>query len=270
LGSFQRGKDWFTKTQVADTGAGTLLELGEIRLRILLDDLIPAIQWSLNCQWLPEDTLLGYLQAVMLVRLRLAQIRQKMEKTYLREGLEITDRLLAAAEARQWWGNVLELSLLRAMLCQAQADDAGARFSLARALTVAEPEGHIRVFVDEGEPMQQLLLDYQGFIKRKIGGGVDTESLRFLAYTDQLLAAFSPPDPRDKAKPERLLEPLSKRERDILQLIATGRSNQEIAEILVIAISTVKSHINHLYGKLGTNRRTQAIAIARDLGLLSE
>jgi LuxR family maltose regulon positive regulatory protein len=67
-----------------------------------------------------------------------------------------------------------------------------------------------------------------------------------------------------------LPEPLSERELDILRLIAAGRSNQEIAEKLVIALSTVKSHINNLYGKLGTNRRTEAIAIAREMGLLSE
>jgi LuxR family maltose regulon positive regulatory protein len=73
-----------------------------------------------------------------------------------------------------------------------------------------------------------------------------------------------------KTKDELILEPLSERELDILRLIATGRSNKEIAEILVIAVSTVKSHINNLYGKLGAQRRTQAIAIARDMGLFSE
>jgi LuxR family maltose regulon positive regulatory protein len=67
-----------------------------------------------------------------------------------------------------------------------------------------------------------------------------------------------------------MLEPLSERELEILRLIALGKTNKEIADTLVIAVSTVKSHINNLYGKLGTNRRTQAIAIARDLGLLSE
>jgi LuxR family maltose regulon positive regulatory protein len=66
-----------------------------------------------------------------------------------------------------------------------------------------------------------------------------------------------------------MLEPLSERELEVLRLISKGLTNQEIAAILVVATSTVKSHINHLYGKLGTNRRTQALAIARDLGLLS-
>jgi LuxR family maltose regulon positive regulatory protein len=69
---------------------------------------------------------------------------------------------------------------------------------------------------------------------------------------------------------QSLPEPLSERELDILQLIAIGRSNQEIAATLVIAVSTVKTHINNLYGKLGTNRRTEAIALARQLGLLAD
>jgi len=74
----------------------------------------------------------------------------------------------------------------------------------------------------------------------------------------------------EKRKQGPAREPLSEREHIVLRLIAAGRSNQEIAETLVIAVSTVKSHINNLYGKLGTQRRTQAISIARDLGLLEE
>jgi LuxR family maltose regulon positive regulatory protein len=91
-----------------------------------------------------------------------------------------------------------------------------------------------------------------------------------VAYIDKLLAVFPQPNPAPKSSDGALPEPLSDRELDILRLIASGRSNQEIADILVIAVSTVKSHINNLYGKLGTNRRTEAIAIAREMGLLSE
>jgi LuxR family maltose regulon positive regulatory protein len=267
--TIQRGKDWFRQMQVADTGAGALFDLGEVRLWIGLDNLAAAGQWSQICRWQPEDTALGYLQAVTLVRLRLAQIRHKMDEVLFHHGLEIIDRLIAAVEAKEWWGRAVELSLLRGLLSQTQGDNAGSLASLERALNIAEPEGYIRVFVNEGEPMRLLLEEYQGLIKKKIRDRRDGKSLRFLTYTDTLLAAFTPSAPVEKIKPENLLEALSERELDILRLIATGRSNQEIAEILFIAVSTVKSHINHLYGKLGANRRTQAIAVARDLGLLS-
>jgi LuxR family maltose regulon positive regulatory protein len=268
LATIQRGKDWFKQMQVEDTGAGTLLDLGENRLRLLQGDLRAAIQWSQGSHWKDEGTTTGYLQAVTLIRLRLAQHRQKMEDGFFQEGLNTTNRLLAAAESKGWWGDVLELSLLRALLCQAQGDREGALSNLERGLTLSEPEGHVRLFVDEGESMRVLLLDYQKIIQKKIGEEMDDRSLRFLAYTDKLLDAFTLPVPVEKTMQETLLEALSERELAILRLIATGRSNQEIAEILVIAVSTVKSHINHLYGKLGTQRRTQAISIARDLGLL--
>jgi LuxR family maltose regulon positive regulatory protein len=118
--------------------------------------------------------------------------------------------------------------------------------------------------------MRLLLAKLQSTLRQKAAAKIDPSSNKLLTYTDKLLAAFSQPAPVEKPKPATMPEPLSERELEILQLIASGSSNQEIAEILVIALSTVKSHINNLYGKLGTNRRTQAIALARDLGLLSE
>ena len=271
--TIQRGKDWFTHMQVADTGAGTLLGLGELRLRIAMDDLSAAIQWSQDCHWLPEDTALGYLQAMTLVRLRLAQIQRKLQEKFLQEGFEITNRLLAAAEAKEWWGHVLELSLLCALLYQARGDTGGARCHLERALTLAEPEGYIRVFVEEGEPMRLMIDDYRLEITRH-----GPDSARLVDYTEMLLSAFTSASPKSTPHPTRdeglgvalLVDPLSERELEILRLISKGLSNQEIAEILVIAVSTVKSHINHLYGKLGTQRRIQAISIARDLGLLED
>jgi LuxR family maltose regulon positive regulatory protein len=164
---------------------------------------------------------------------------------------------------------LIELSLLRALLCQEQHDTTGMLANLEQALTLAQPEGYIRIFIDEGQPMRLLLLDYQLNIKQHVGDNAEVSSLRRLAYTDKLLTAFFPSAPVEEPKNETLPEPLSKRELDILRLIAAGRSNQEIADTLVIALSTVKSHINNLYGKLGTNRRTQAIIIAREQGLLS-
>jgi LuxR family maltose regulon positive regulatory protein len=200
----------------------------------------------------------------------LTLVRVRMAQAQWDEALRLLTRLQPVVEAGARKASLIELLALRALALQTQANNAKSVAALEHALTLAEPEGYIRIFVDEGEPMRLLLMDYQSKRKMKADHGVDSELLRLLAYTDQLLAAFSQPAPAEKQKLESIPESLSERELDVLQLIATGHTNQEIADILVIAVSTVKSHINHLYGKLGANRRTQAIAIARDLGLLSE
>jgi LuxR family maltose regulon positive regulatory protein len=235
---------------------------------IQVNDLDPAVQWAQDCQWLPEHTPLGQVQAITLVRLRLAQ--SGLQEPFLKESAETIERLVARATAGQWWGELLELLILRSLLYRAQGDPTGMLASLEQAITLAEPEGHIRVFVDEGEPLRLMLLDYQLAIKQQIAGNVEAELLRRLIYTDKLLAAFPQPAPVGKSASQILPEPLSDRELEILRLIASGRSNKEIADLLVIGLSTVKSHINNLYGKLGTNRRTEAIAIARGLGLLAD
>jgi LuxR family maltose regulon positive regulatory protein len=191
-------------------------------------------------------------------------------QTQLDKALRLLARLEPVIQAGSRKGSLIKLLSLRALTLRALALSSESWDALERALTLAEPEGYIRSFVDEGEPMRLLLLDYQAMIKKRIGDKVENVPLRLLIYTDKLLAAFSQPAIPKQAKAGLLAEPLSERELDILRLIATGRSNQEIAEILVIAVSTVKSHINNLYGKLGTNRRTEAIAMAHELGLLSE
>jgi LuxR family maltose regulon positive regulatory protein len=127
--------------------------------------------------------------------------------------------------------------------------------ALERALSLAEPEGYVRTFVDEGEPMARLL-------RRALAQGLAP------SYVASLLAALG-----EEAMPlppgeQPLVEPLTQREIEVLHLIAAGLSNQEIAQELVIALSTVKSHINHMYGKLGVKSRTQAVARAQELGLL--
>jgi LuxR family maltose regulon positive regulatory protein len=230
-------------------------------------DLETAVQWAQGYQWLPEHTPLGQVQAITLVRLHLAQCRHGLLDRFPRESAELMDRLVARATAGHWWGDLLELLVLRSLLYRAQGETTGMLASLGEAIDLAEPEGHIRVFVDEGEPMRVLLHDYQSTINGRETGESKAQQL---LYMDKLLSAFPQPAPVGKAIHQSLPEPLSERELDILRLIAAGRSNQEIAEILVIAVSTVKTHINNLYGKLGTNRRTEAIAIAREQGLLTD
>jgi LuxR family maltose regulon positive regulatory protein len=238
----------------------------EAHLRLLQNRIDQAVHWAESCVLRLNDTERPYSrEAEYLTLARVLFIQGK------REGVaEMLDRLSRAAETDQRVGDLIEILVQQALFWHVSDQKSRAFQSFERALILAEPEGFIRSFVDEGEPMRSLLLDYQTIINKRIGVAIDNKSLRLLTYIDKLLAAFSQPISVEKAKDEDFLEPLSERELDILRLIATGRSNKEIAEILVITLSTVKSHINNIYGKLGTNRRTQAIAFARKHGLLSE
>ncbi|HXD09808.1 MAG TPA: LuxR C-terminal-related transcriptional regulator [Anaerolineales bacterium] len=214
--------------------------------------------WDCEYDWIaPAQTLI-------------AQGRNSKDVSGFTEALAYLEEMLPKVELLGLVWVQVKTHLLRALTYASLSHASQAQTCLERALTLAQPEGYIRVFVDEGDPMLQLLFDYQAFIKKKMSDGVDGESLRLLRHTDELLASFSQPATVGKLKLETIPEPVSERELDILRLIATGRTNQEIAGILVIAVSTVKSHINSLYGKVGARNRVEAIARARELGILSD
>ena len=238
----------------------------EARLRLYQGHMQQAIAWAESCGLKINDSEWSYSQEVEYLTLARVLIAQNKF-----EGVEVMlDRLFQAAEANKRTGDLIEILVQQALYWYALNKKDRVFPCIEHALTLAEPEGFIRLFVDEGEPIRLLLLDYQKLISKRIGGVINSESLHLLSYTDRLLATFPQPAHPEKSKPETMLEPLSERELDVLRLIETGRSNKEIAEILVIAPSTVKSHINNIYGKLGTHRRTQAIAIARKHSLLTE
>ncbi|HSL29195.1 MAG TPA: LuxR C-terminal-related transcriptional regulator [Anaerolineales bacterium] len=193
-----------------------------------------------------------------------------LDQKQLGDAAALIARMEEAARQSNYVRPLLTLLSLKSLLYRWQDDSEQAHLSLQEALHLAMPQKYRRVFIDEGEPMRALLLDYQSIVKQRGGTMDQRETIEAVAYLDRLLAAFPSQMDPGAAGHGMLPEPLSERELAILRLIATGRSNQEIAEILVIAISTVKSHINNLYGKLGTNRRTEAIAIAREQGLLAD
>jgi LuxR family maltose regulon positive regulatory protein len=238
----------------------------QARLWIAQGNLAAAAHWAEATGLNPADPPVAYLyeaEYITLAHLMIAQCNLEAA-----EGLLSLLYRAAASAGRN--GSLIEILILQAINFAAQESNEMASDALQQALTLAESEDYIRMFLDEGKPMQLALIDCQSKIKRKMSSDVDGESLRLLAYTDKLLAEFSQSDLIEKPKNEIILETLSERELDVLRLIATGRTNQEIADILVIAVSTVKSHINSLYSKLGTQRRTEAILIARERGWLAD
>ncbi len=205
----------------------------------------------LKTENISSDTDISYAQEpVFLVLLRMFLAQGEYER-----GLALSERLLQQAEATRRTGMVIETLVLRALGFQGKRDLVQALSTLERAIAIAEPEGYVRVFLDEGEPLTRLL--YQAQVHH-LG----------TAYLDQLLAVL--PGSSDTVVPvsQSLVEPLSARELEVLKLIVAGHSNEEIAAKLIISIKTAKRHISNIYGKLGVKSRTQAVALARELKLI--
>ena len=194
-----------------------------------------------------------------LARVRIAEARATQTGPGLLAVLGLLDRLLAQAEANRRMHSVLEILLVRALALEVQGDRTAALATLARALTLGESEGYVRLFLDEGPAMVVLLREAQRH-------GLVPE------YSANLLEAVNEPGVRDlplhAATASSLVEPLTIRERDVLRLVLDGASNREIARHLVLSIGTVKKYVYNICGKLSVQSRTRALARARALHLL--
>jgi LuxR family maltose regulon positive regulatory protein len=251
------------------------------RLSLMQGDLAAAVAWADTCG-LRADVDLSYpreSEYLTLARVRIAQGRIDAIGAVLDETHRLLDRWLEAAEAAARRSSVIEILILRALALQVRGDLPGALPALERALTLAAPEGYLRIFLDEGAPMAALLA--QSAERR-------AQSAPIRAYAERLLAAF-PDDNRvtrwqgDKISAVHnqtvtlsplhpinpsLVEPLTARELDVLRLLGAGLSNQAIAQELVVAVGTVKRHIANILSKLQVDSRLAAVARARELGLL--
>jgi LuxR family maltose regulon positive regulatory protein len=235
----------------------------QARIWLAQDKLEAAAQWVQE-RGLDADGELPYLREieyVVLARILIAQGR-------LDEAASLLQRLLEAAETGGRTLRVIEILMLQALALQVQGDAVQAITTLERALTLAETGGFIRIFVDEGPPMAQLLSEANAH-------GIMPD------YVGKLLAAFedatkdhsarrtTEPSPSSSVvRPSSLVEPLTERELEVLNLIAEGLTNPEIATGLFLSLHTVKVHTRNIYGKLNVHSRTQAVARSQELGLL--
>ncbi|MFC1871755.1 LuxR C-terminal-related transcriptional regulator [Chloroflexota bacterium] len=243
----------------------TLIHVSAWKARLSLSqgDLNSANRWAtsqepkLDLQDIPDFW--SELPYLTLVRLRIAQGE-------VDEIPGLLEHLRKKVEEEKRTGSLIEILALQSIALQAKDEVDQALATLERALSLAEPEGYVRTFIDEGKPMAKLLrlAASRGIAKK---------------YVKRLLASFQSPILSPKSQPSvlplegvvapsSLVEPLSERELEVLQLIADGMSNREIAEKLIIGEGTVKTHINNIYGKLDVQSRTQAIARAGELKLL--
>jgi LuxR family maltose regulon positive regulatory protein len=193
-------------------------------------------------------------------KLPLGQARVRLAQGDSSAALSVLEQYRQMVESKNWKDERLKVAALQAIAHQARREKEKAFQCLGDALALAEPGGYIRIFVDEGLPMAQLL----------------SEALAqdiLPTYCAKLLAAFEGEKQTLHAKPrlksvQPLVEPLSQRELEVLQLIAQGLSNDEISKRLFLALDTVKGHNRRIYDKLQVQRRTEAVARARELGLL--
>ncbi|HSK65720.1 MAG TPA: LuxR C-terminal-related transcriptional regulator, partial [Anaerolineales bacterium] len=182
--------------------------------------------------------------------------------------LELLEPLRQQADHRDWQDERLKVMVLQALAFHAQGEKNKALQWLGDALALAEPGGFIRLFVDEGEPMRLLMLDFRLWME----GQADGQDYKVSSYVDKLLAAFAQPAPMQPSKNSNpgaaMVVPLSERELEVLRLLRTELNGPEIARGLMVSLNTMRTHTKNIYSKLGVNNRRAAARRAQELDLL--
>jgi LuxR family maltose regulon positive regulatory protein len=200
-------------------------------------------------------TYLREYEHITLARVLLGRAHQDRDVDLMGQATQLLERLLHAALDGGRAGSAIEILMLQALALQAGGDVRAALVPLERALALAEPEGYVRMFVDEDAPLAALL---RAAAKRGVAP----------TYVRALQSAFRPGEDR-RPIDQALIEPLSERELDVLRLLSTDLDGPEIASELVVSLHTVRSHTKSIYAKLGVNNRRAAVSRATELDLLS-
>ena len=231
--------------------ADSWLKAFRVRFWLAQNNVEAVIGWAEKYNKFDLDEDFSYLREAEY----LALVRVRIVQKEFDEALTIIDKLTNAAEDAGRIGSLVEIFVLQAILYQDIGDIQKALNSLERALEIGRPEEYQRVFLDEGASMVELL--------RHAGSkGIESH------YVSTILAGVRQVSSMTDYDDQPLIDPLSERELELLQLLADGLSNREIAEHLIIAVGTVKAHTVSIYRKLNVNSRMQAVARARELNLL--
>ena len=248
----------YVRNPLPDRSIGAL----KARTWIRQGRLAEALSWVREQNLSPEDDI-SYLlefEHLTLARIFIARFKIDPSEGDLQAALGLLERLLQAAEEGGRKGTVIEILILQSLAYQVRGDQPCALATLERAMAMAEPEGYVRTFVDEGEAMRSLIV--------KLSLNHD-HSLR--GYADKLLSAFQ--QPADALKPTILhqntsvVEPLSERELEVLKLLRSELSGPEIAQQLIVSLNTLRTHTKNIFSKLGVNNRRAAVRRAEELDL---
>jgi LuxR family maltose regulon positive regulatory protein len=239
------------------------IEALKARVYIKQGSLAKALNWVRE-RGISVDDDLSYLsefEHITLARAIIAEYKNNPTERDMLQAIGLLERLLKAAEDRRRMGSVIEILVVQALAHDAQGDISAALVSLGRALALAEPEGYLRIFVDEGPPMARML--YEALSQEIAPDYVRRLLAAFPAERQEKTIALKSQDPDSE-----WIEPLSEREIEVLGLIAEGLTNQEISGRLYVSLNTVKAHTRNIYSKIGVNNRTHAVSKARTLGIL--
>lgn len=229
--------------------------------------LFEALDWVREKGLSAQDDLsyLREFEHITLARVLIAQYKSDREERSILEAMGLLERLLQSAEEGKRTGSVIEILIVQALAQHLKGNIPAALVPLARALTLAEPESYVRIFVDEGKSMMVLL---EAALKQGIASN----------YVHYLLTAFEKAEdikiakqvviePLNKTQSEAQSEPLSERERDVLRLLRTELSGPDIARELMVSLNTLRTHTKNIYDKLGVNNRRAAVRRSEELDM---
>jgi LuxR family maltose regulon positive regulatory protein len=238
----------------------------QVRLRLLLHDTEKAVYWAETIPDIIRDKMPDKkLPAAFYEIQRISKAKVCLKQKKYSEVLKIFPEVYSTASEAGRIMRIVEISLLKALAEQAKGNTRDSLAMLGDSLNLARPGEYVRLFLDEGEPAIELLKTYS---KSEENPSV----LR--AYSKKIIqACFDPGLKRNTTLTPRMIDsgmvdPLTDREVEVLSMIADGLSNQDIAGRLFLAIGTIKKHINNIYAKLAVNKRTKAVARAKELGII--